>query len=180
MDRYLADYLPPVFLDFREFMAITGSEQPKVEQIYDETDRVLTEMFIETAGEYGLSRWEKTLGVLPKASETYGERRFRLTALINSQLPYTKRALEKQLLLLCGVGNYSIEIDETSFSIKVFVALEMRSSYEIVGRLLEKMLPANMDIYLSLKYNQNSYLSSKTHEELTAFTHDQLRNEVFA
>lgn len=179
MDRYLADYLPPVFAEFREFMAITGSEQPMIERIYSETDGILEELFVETAGEYGLSRWEKILGFSPKASESFGERRFRLGALMNSQLPYTRSALERRLAQFCGVGNYSVVIDEKSFSISVFVALGVKSSYEIVRQVLDIMIPANMALYLSLKYNQHSQLSAKTHKELAEFTHNKLRNEVF-
>lgn len=179
MNRYVKDYLPTVFSQFREFLAITESEQPQVEELYKNTNRVLDEQFINTAENYGLSRWERILGITTKSSETNEERRFRILVFMVSQLPYTQRALENRLRQLCGEDGFSVEIDVGNFTVKVLVALEAGSSYDVIKKLLDKMVPANMYINLSLKYNQYSQLTNMTQNELAAFTHYQIRNEVF-
>jgi len=172
------DYLPPVFRGFREFLAIMDGEQPTVEKLYEDTNRVLDEQFIASADEYGLSRWEKSLGIFPKASETYEDRRFRLATLMSSKLPYTIRALEGQLEALCGAGNYSLEVDAINFQVIIFVALSVKNNYDVVKQMLDKILPANLYVHLSLKYNQHFQYEGIEHGEMAAFTHYQLRNEV--
>lgn len=180
MDRELKKYLPPVFAKFREFSAIMEAEQPQIETIYESAGEMLEQQFIDTAGDYGLSRWETSLGILPKASESLDDRRFRMLALTGSQLPYTHRKLETRLEQLCGAGRYSVDIDCTGHTVTVQVSLESRNSYGLVEELLKKMVPANMIIMLSLKYNRYALFTAMTHSEMAAFTHTRLRNEVFS
>ena len=61
MERKLIDYLPYVIRDYAEFQGIMGSEQPEIEKAWNTTDDLLNNQFIPTAGNMGLSRWEKIL-----------------------------------------------------------------------------------------------------------------------
>lgn len=180
MDRKLKNYLPPVFKQFREFLATIEGEQPQVERLYESTAEALEQQFLHSAGDYGLSRWETSLGIIPKASESLEERRFRLLAHMGSQLPYTHRKLEARLEQLCGTGKYSVDINCTECTIKVYVALSAESSYRVVADLLKKMIPANMEVMLSLKYNQHMQFIGMTHSEMAAYTYGAIRNEVFS
>lgn len=67
MERKLIDYLPYVIRDYAEFQGIMGSEQPEIEKAWNTTDDLLDNQFIPTAGNMGLSRWEKIWGSPPKA-----------------------------------------------------------------------------------------------------------------
>jgi len=180
LDRLIADYLPPVFKGFHAFMGIVDGEQVAVEALWDAVQQALEEQFIETAEENGLSRWEKALGITSRASEDYAERRFRILAVMSSQLPYTIRELEKRLVFLCTQDGYEVELDHENFSLSVSVALEARSSLETVQKLLEKMVPANIVVSADLKYNQHLHWSVWTHQALSGYTHGQLRNEVLS
>ena len=55
---------------------------------------------------------------------------------------------------------------------------DLPAQYDEVGKLLEREIPANMEISLSLKYNQHLLFSDRTHGSLAAYTHEHLRNEV--
>ena len=46
--------------------------------------------------------------------------------------------------------------------------------------LLDRVVPVNLTVDLSLRYNQHQTLLGRTHAALAAYTHDQLRNEVLA
>lgn len=161
-------------------MGIAGGEQVVIDALWDAVAKVLEEQFIETAEENGLSRWEKMLGMIPKASEGYGERRFRILAMMSSQLPYTFRSLEDRLAFLCGKDGYGMELDYENYGLSVLVALEARSTFETVQKLLAKMIPANLTVTAGLKYNQHKFWTDWTHHKMSAHTHSQLRNEVLS
>lgn len=61
----------------------------------------------------------------------------------------------------------------------VRVALTSRNVLSDVAKLLDRVVPSNLLIDLSLLYNKNNQLSKFTHEELKKYTHIQLREEVF-
>lgn len=89
MDRKLINYLPYVVRDYAEFQGIAGAEQPEFENAWAAVDDLLNNQFITTAGNLGLSRWEKILGITPKGTDTLDDRRFRVLTRLNEELPYT-------------------------------------------------------------------------------------------
>ena len=68
--------------------------------------------------------------------------------------------------------------DVESKTLYVGIALAAENSFKDVEVLLERIVPANMQITVGLKYNQYNKFSTFTHEDMQNFTHDQLRNEV--
>jgi hypothetical protein len=178
-DRNLIDYLPPFERNVKEFDAIlTQAEQPEMVLLWDAYNDILNDQFIMDATENGVSRWEKILGIVPKATETLESRKFTILTRTSEQPPFTLTALEKQLETLCGAGNYEVTRDVSAKILYVRVALAAKSNFNDVGVLLERIVPANMLIDLSLKYNQHERMTSYTHEALQSMTHEDIRNEV--
>lgn len=177
MDRQMIDYLPDVIRDIREYKAILNTEQPEFEEGWNQADYALQESIIMTATDYGLSRWESILGIAPKASDTLDDRRFRIITTQLANTPYTYRRLIELLTELCGEGEFVVTLDHENYSIVVELGLAVISKFEAVEELLKKILPANLDLLLSLKYNRHSNLSKYTHEQLSAYTYDEIRNK---
>ena len=178
-DRSLIDYLPPFIRNIRECESIMNDgEQPEINLMWGKIENAMKDQFISDATENGVQRWEKILGIVPKGELTLDERKFAILSKINETLPFTITTLKEQLRSLCGENNYSAEVD--GFSLIVRVALEAKNNLGDVDALLKRIVPANMVIDLSIKYNPHENLEIHTHEELHAFTHEQLRNEVFA
>lgn len=75
------------------------------------------------------------------------------------------------------VGGYTLDVDVEGFKVTVRLALTEKAAYEEVDGLLERIVPLNMIIDLSLLYNQHDLLASYTHSRLGLYTHDQLRSE---
>lgn len=178
MDRKLINYLPYVVRDYAEFQGITGAEQPEFETAWAAADDLLANQFIKTAGNLGLSRWEKILGITPKGTDTLDDRRFRVLARLNEELPYTLPQLRAILETLCGAGNYSAEVEEGTYQLVVKIGLAAKNNFSDVDSLLNRVVPENMVITLLQLYNTHDKLGRFTHAQLSAFTHDQLRNEV--
>jgi hypothetical protein len=179
LERKLIDYLPPVERDIAEFDAIlTMAEQPEMSTSWDAVHDVLNDQFISDATENGVSRFEKIMNIIPKATESLDSRKFTLLARVSEQPPFTITTLKKQLETLCGEDNYEVFRDVDAKILYVRIAIAAKSDFNDVGILLNRVVPANMEIDLSVKYIQHDALSEHTHEILQNFTHEQIRNEV--
>jgi len=182
LDRNLIDYLPQVLKEVRELKLIFQSEQTEIADLWISIDNAFNNQFVETftidSTEYGVSRWEKILGIVPKATETLDARKFRILTRLNELIPYTLTTLKQQLEALCGSDGYSLTLKNEIYTIEVKVNLIVKSKFDDVAALLRRVVPANMVIDLKLIYNQQLTLSQFTHGQLQAYTHNQLRSEV--
>lgn len=178
-NRKLINYLPPFLREVKENKAILeDAENPEIVLMWESITETLDNQFIISANEKSISRWEKILKIVPKGTATVDERKFTILTKINEQLPFTVTTLNERLKALCGAGNYSLALDNTKYTLDVKVALQAKNNFDDVGALLERVVPANLVVTITLKYNQHSTFESMTYGELEAFTHYQLRNEV--
>lgn len=178
MNRRLINYLPFIIRDYAEVQGITESQQPEFEQAWKSAEDLLDNQFISTAGNMGLSRWERILEIIPKGTDTLEDRRFRILTRINEELPYTIPQLRNILETLCGAGNYSAEVPEGTYNLVVKVGVAAKKNFSDVEALLDRVVPQNMIVNLSQLYNTHAEVGLFTHEQLAAYTHDHLRNEV--
>ena len=79
-DVDLVSYLPLYLDGYEENPATLEAENPEFILIWNATDRVLKNEFIETADEYGISRFEKILNIFPSKEDTLESRRARVQA----------------------------------------------------------------------------------------------------
>lgn len=178
MDRQLLDALPPALRPVREYQAIMASEQMECEALYRAQQDTLNNLFPQTAGDYGLGRWERMLNITPRGTDTLDDRRFRVLSRLSEQIPYTITALRQQLSMLCGPDGYTAQVDPPACLLTVRVALTAKKAFADVGALLRRVAPANLVIDLSLLYNQHQTLAAMTYAQLAAYTHQQLREDA--
>jgi hypothetical protein len=179
-DRPLIGYLPEVIKKIREYQALMYGEQPEIFDLFIGIDTALNNQFIITATEYGVERWEKILGIVPKATFTLDERKFTILAKLSEQLPFTYRMLEQMMTQLCGEDGFRITLQNEIYTLNVSVDLTAANNFNDVDALLKRTCPANLIINLTLEYNQHQTLKPFTHAQLQAWTHYQLRNEVLS
>lgn len=137
MSRLLSEYLPIVVRGYDVYQAITAAQQPEIDRLWACVDDVRENQYLSTAGELGLSRWEKILNIVPKGTDSIKERRFRIFARINEELPYTLPQLRRMLETICGVGEFTAELQENSYILIVRVGLAAKNNYDDVKSLLE-------------------------------------------
>lgn len=178
MRKKLQDYLPPILLKTYEFPLLCETEQPEIDRLHDAADAVLDAQFISTAGETAIARYEKIFGITPMDTDTLAERRFKVLAKINAQLPFSVRRLRQQLETLCGADGYKLELDGDRYTLTVKVALTAKRNQQAVEELLADIVPANMVCTTSLLYNQHADLTRFTHAQLALLTHFEIREEV--
>lgn len=177
-NRRLIDYLPLFMQEYRELAVVMETEQPEIDRLWDVIENTLADQFIQESTETGIKRWESMLGISPKGTDSLDERKFRIMSKLNQELPYTLRKLESALTTLCGADGYSIEVKAAEYHIEVKLALGSHSNYAEVEDILKKMIPANMTQYIQVMYNGNDVIAKFTHAQLSAYTHNQMRNEV--
>lgn len=166
MDRKLIDYLPEHSQEILEMRVIMAAEQKEFERLWTEINNTKKDQFLVTATENGIARWEKMLKISPKATDTTEERRLRILAKVNEQLPFTKVTLAQSLTALCGEGGYKMDIRYGEYRVRVLVALAAKKMVDEVQKLLQRVLPANLLIEVTLLYNTWEKTKAKTWGEL--------------
>ncbi len=174
----IIDYLPPVLREIGDFAEIANAEQAQFDALGAARGGMADDIFLTTLTENGAARWEKLLGITPKGTDALELRRFRILTKLNEQTPYTMASLNEKLKNLCGEGGYTVSLDAGRYTLTVRVALAAKGFYDEVDALLERVVPANMAVDLSLLYNQYITLSAFTYGHLAGYTYYQLRNEA--
>lgn len=174
----ISSYYPDVIKEIREFKVLAQAEDSSLSIIYEALENIMDDQFIETAKNYGLSRLEKIVEIKPKDTDTLDERRFKILAKYNEDIPYTYRKLVELLNTLCGNDGYVLEINHNEFSLKVKVELKSKKNVKAVEETLERIVPMNMIFNVELRYNQYSTVGKLTHQQLKAYTHKGIREEV--
>lgn len=141
----LVSYLPPYLQQYnQETVAALKAENPEFRLIWEASDRVLYNEFIATADEYGISRFEKILNILPSKEDTLESRRARVQSRWFTEIPYTLKALISKLIALCGDSNFEITKDFLYYKIGIETNLELFGQVEELEHIIEAMLPCNM------------------------------------
>lgn len=177
MDRKLIEYLPEFLQEFREIKIILEQEQKHAEDVNDAKESVFNNNFIETLTPEGCERWEKSLE-LTSRNLTLPERRNQILGRFAEQRPYTMRTLRNQLTAICGEDGYTCEMYEDEYILKVRIKMHMDGKYNAVKTLLDRIVPANVLIDLSLLYNTWGQLAGKTWGELSGYTWRQIKEDV--
>ena len=178
-DRKLIDYLPQFMQEYRELQQIMNAEQPDFDDLWAEYENIFADQFIMDATENGVKRWETMLGITPKDTNSLDERKFRILTKLNQELPYTLIRLKEALTTLCGADGFAIDLQPAIYHIEVKLALSNQNNYQAVVDLLTKMIPANLTQRVKIMYVSHEIISQCAHQDLSAYTHEQLR-EVFA
>lgn len=174
----LLNYWPEFMAALKEFQMLAQTEQPEISDAIQAVRAMPNDFYIETLSEGGAARWEQILGLPVAHVGNLPDRRFRILTKSTEQLPFTMPRLQELMGTLCGADGFTAVMTGATFTLTVRVALTAKQNFDDVEALLDRIVPSNMVIDLSLLYNQHSALQSSSHAKLAGYTHEQLRNEV--
>ena len=140
----LVSYLPPFLAEFKEIAVTLEAENPEFVLVWNAAERVLSNEFIETADEYGISRFEKILNILPSTEDTLESRRARVQARWFNTIPYTMKSFLAKLIALCGDSDFTVTKEYQNYKVKILTNLELFGQVEELEHIIETMLPCNM------------------------------------
>lgn len=152
-ERNLIEYLPPYLAQYGEISGALRAEEPEFNEMNAIIEDILGNEFIETADEYGISHFEKMLGILSYATDTLDDRRLRVLSKFNESAPFTMRSLDEMLRNICGENGYVLELIADEYLVRVRIALKVRKQAEIAAGLLERIIPCNMRYSAELLFN---------------------------
>ena len=137
----LVSYLPPYLQAYREQVAALAAENPEFLLIWDAVDKVLYNHFICTADEYGISRYEKILGIRPTEDDNLESRRSRVQIQWVNLVPYTMRTFVQKLKVLCGDTSYAVSGNfKETYELSVITDLENVGQVDELNNLFQEIL----------------------------------------
>lgn len=141
---------------------------------------VLDQFFIETA-DYTLSRWEQELGLEVTENYNTAYRRTRIKARMRGQGTVTVKLIKN---VSESFSNGQVEIIEDAaaytFTIKFVGTVGIPPNMEDLTSAIEDIKPAHLDYSFEYTFNTNAVLSNFTHAQLSAYSHQQLREDVIS
>lgn len=181
MDRHMLDYLPEIMKRYAEFIEIAVAEQKVKEKLWNDVEHMFKQGFVSLETDIGAKRWEKTLKLTPKDTDSIDIRNFRIRGKLLQDLPYTYRTLKRMLDGICGEKGYDINMDIDNYTIDIRVALISKEYRDEVAILTDDIVPANLIINVTLMYNTHGMIAraGKTHAELALLTHTEIKEHPF-
>lgn len=143
------DYLPKVLQPIVEFQQINSDLDIELNNIDEQIKNIEKEVIVQTATEYGIGKWENTLGIIPSDSDSLEVRRFRISNILTSKLPYTVRWLRQKLTEIVGTDNgWTLNIDNNNYTITIVLSgLDTKLMLE-VEKQLRNAIPSNMGLVI--------------------------------
>lgn len=140
----LLGYWMPVLRQLKEFKEIAKAETPELKYILEQVERTLNNMFIETADEYGIKRFEDMMGIYPEAGASLETRRFNVLVKWNDKVPYTEKELYNRLISICGDDNFSVNPDYKNYFLEIITHLGIEGAFDTISSILQDMIPCNL------------------------------------
>lgn len=141
----LVSYLPPFMQNYKETVATLEAENREFAIIWKATDKVLYNHFISTADEYGISRFEKLLGIFPTRDDTLESRRSRVQTKWFNIIPYTMKVLLQKLTVLCGDTSFILTNNFVEgYTMNLVTDLELYGQVEALEYIINTMIPLNI------------------------------------
>lgn len=145
----LIAYLPPIIQELRELQAITNAENPEFQLIFDTSEQVLKNQFINDCDLDGIKRYEDILNIKPSLNDTMESRKFRVLSRWNDKMPYTWNSFLKKLDSLCGEGNYTISLDNGIYTIYLETHIGIYGGLDEIYNLLNEVIPCNLVVNIT-------------------------------
>ena len=178
-DVNLLSYWMPVLRQLKEFKEIAKAEEPELKALLEACDNAINNFFIPTADEYGISRFEKMLGIFPDEGDDLEIRRFNVLIKWNDKAPYTDEELYNRLFSLCGGDNFIIDRQYDKYAIDITTELGVKDAFDTVIPIVQNMIPCNL--VLSIQNRIKAQKSTPTHYGVaisTAMSY-QITNDLY-
>lgn len=183
------DHFPDRWRNLNEVKAICNSDtEPVGDEAYhtlphlwkcmdDELNNVFIIPYKDAAGadDYACSRWEKMLGIAPMYGASLEDRQFNIYTKLIQNTPYTYEKLLTLLDELIGESETKVENDVENKTLSVKISLKSRLKADAITELLEKIVPANILLNITIVYTTYDDLSDRTYDELSAYSYNEIK-----
>jgi len=154
--------LPTLMKKYDEIIKITDSQNPEFDFVWSIEEWMRRQIYIITAEEYGLQRYERLLSITPLPHENYKARRNHVLVRWNQQTPYTFRFLIGLLEILTE-GNFEIIPNFHEYEMEIRVFTLDSGILQDLAFIKRHIIPAN----LALNSCNEIRFTFKAHIKLT-------------
>lgn len=132
----------------------TDSESLEFDFVAKRILKIYADKFILQASEYGISRYERILGIEPGKNESLEERRKRVYLLWNKKIRWTHRTFLKWLDVYLGKDNYKLSLDYDKYGIEIDVTIKGSLYFDLddLGRQVRDIISANLTQFIRIKF----------------------------
>lgn len=167
--------LPEMLKPIQDLKALCNRYGVELEKLYSNISEILDNQFISTASVDIIAKWEERLEIVPNATDTLEERRFRVLSKINDKPPYTFYYVENKLAELCGKDNFRLILTPEVYELSIELSDESLSNTETIVKWLKQLIPANITFTVGSYRSRHNELSVFTHNDLAAYTQDEIK-----
>ncbi len=172
----LIDLLPDFYANSSQVLEIQGAFEHWSEALSAAKEDLFLQFNVESAT-WGLTIWEKALGLEIDVTKPYGYRRTRIMSKLRGSGTTTKAMINNVAESFSnGVVTVLEHSSENRFEIKFTGTLGIPPNMDDLTAALEEIKPAHLAYSYVYVYRLHSQLSAYTHAQLSSYTHETLRN----
>ena len=145
MSKNINNYLPKILQPILEFQIINNDLDVELDNLENQILNINKEVIVQTSSEYGIKKWEKSLGIIPSSGDSLSVRRFRIQNILTNKLPYTARWLHNKLTEITGSETaFTTNINHDQYKLTIILAALNSDWMKEVQKQLRIAIPANM------------------------------------
>ena len=163
MSEVYSKYLPPFVKQTREFEILANIESQILQEEREAKQNLEHDQWIATATERGLKRRGDLLNIVREPTESLEDFRQRILFLWNHHKPYTYFHLLDWLEGLCEKENVAVEMQYHLYYLHIEIRLIKKQLQKEIEKTVRKMIPANILLEVTLRYNLYGELEPHTH-----------------
>ena len=140
MQTLILNHYPPVIKQIKEMQQIAKAEDIEFSKLNVSINKVIRNMFVFTADETGVIRFEKLLGIKPKAAQSLDDRKIYILSMMNRR----KMSLSELMAML---SNYSEGITILNDIANMEMIVEINTdagSLDMLNKIIDEILPLNI------------------------------------
>jgi len=174
----LIDMLPSFYHDSDFVKSYMSSQSIEHNFIKESIDDLVNNLYVDTAT-WGLDYFEEELGLKTDKAKTYEERRERIKAKkIGNGTTTIKMIKDTALAFECGDIEVTEMYEDYMFKLKFVSQKGVPKNLEDFKSSIEEIKPAHLGYILEFMFNTHQELKTKTHEYLSQFTHQEIREVI--
>lgn len=147
MQTLILNHYPPVIKQIREIQQIANAEDIEFSKLNLSINEVIRNMFVFTADETGVQRFEKLLGIQPKAAQGLDDRKIYILSMMNRR----KMSLSELEAMLSEYAEGIKLIRDIAHMQMVVEVNAGTASIELLNSMLEEILPLNIYFHFCMK-----------------------------
>lgn len=148
------EYLPEFLREIEDFRGLEEGFGPETERFREKSAAAADECCAETAGEAGIERFERMLG-LPAGDMDLEQRRGQVLGRLRDLPPYSAGWLYRKLRMLCGEDGFLLEEDAENLRLRIGVPGDRQAGVRTLHRSLRESIPANVELHMGLLFRES-------------------------